>query len=456
MSKRTVLISMLIILVIISFAPLTAFAQQVKVPSIVNMDAAQAKQTLESVGSLRFNVTDSTFTYDQKLDRKVASQNPAAGQIVQRGNVVNVSLYFYTAPVTVPNIVNMSMTQAANTLQSLGLTYKGVGRDTPTTEQSKHAKVAAQNPAAGQIVPKLSTINVTIYQYQPPTVGVSNMVTVPNIVSMDPAQARKTLEGVGLKYQQSIAVLATEQSNHGKVAGQVPPAGQSVQRGSAVTVATYQFQPLVTVPNIVSMRMAQAEKTLEGLGLNSVQGNLIFTTEQSRNGTVCKQDPPAGQAIRKGSTLTIYLCGYQLVAVPAVVSMDQTQAIQALERVGLKYQPVGNSPTTEQGKHGKVASQNPSGGQKAPRGALINITVYQYQPPPVTVRNVVTVPNIVSMDQAQAIRTLENAGFKYQSAGTTATTEQSKHGKVASQNPPAGQNVQKGSAINVYLYQYKK
>jgi beta-lactam-binding protein with PASTA domain len=542
MNKRATLIGMLIIMLIAFSLPTAIFAQQIQVPNVVNLDLAQAKQAIEKAG-LKFNIAANAPTADQKLNGKVASQNPAAHQMVAPGITINITGYqlrlkaVITSPqdgnaweigttqtirwtcadkseppfslvlnkpdsktnwilaekircdvgslgwtidksvqpgnykinilspsdrtfdassngtfaivapklTTVPSILLMDPQQAAKAIQTAGLKYQTAGT-TPTTEQIKNGKVASQNPAAGAAVQPGSIITANMYQYQEP------LSTVPNVVKMDLEQAKLAIAKAGLTANTNASTpqnATPDQKLNGKVANQTPPGGQSVRRGSIVNLWAYRYQPpSVIIPNIIKMDPRQAASALQAVGLKYQAAGTMPTTEQIKNGKVCASTPPAGSTIQLGSTVKAFACLYEPPKAPNVLSMDQAQAIKALESAGLKYQLGGKTPTPEQIKNGKVASQNPPAGTTVQPGSTVILTTYLYLP-------LVAVPNVALMDRAQATKVLENAAFRCQASGTTPTTEKAKDGKVVSQNPKADQKIQKGSVVAITTYKYQ-
>ena len=232
---------------------------------------------------------------------KVTSQNPPAGALVNPGTVVQVGYVDVLGGggnlAQVPNLVGLTVTQAQQALAAVQLqgSFQQQGPNFP----GSGTKVIAQQPAAGQSVPKGSTVNATFVQ-QP--ILVAN-TTVPNVVGMTNAEAQQALAAEDL---QANFVLQGPAFPGGtkKVIGQNPAAGTVVAKGSTVSV-TYvqqlQLQPKVIVPNVVGMKRADAKATLEGMGL-VVQFN---GPGQPNKQVVVNQNPAAGQQVAKGTTVTM-------------------------------------------------------------------------------------------------------------------------------------------------------
>jgi beta-lactam-binding protein with PASTA domain len=62
----------------------------------------------------------------------------------------------------------------------------------------------------------------------------------------------------------------------------------------------------------------------------------------------------------------------------------------------------------------------------------------------------VQVPNVVSQPQGQATQTLQGAGFQV-FVSQQGTSNPQDNGRVLAQNPPAGQQVPKGSGVTLTI-----
>ena len=118
------------------------------------------------------------------------------------------------------------------------------------------------------------------------------------------------------------------------------------------------------------------------------------------------------------------------VAVPAnLVGMKLTKAEAAVTKAGLNPKPVSHkSPTSP---YNRVTSTNPAGGTKRPRGSTV---VLNYNVPP----SAKAVPRVAGQSVSAATATLNAAGFKNVTTGSTVANLQYKAGDVIKTTPPAG------------------
>jgi beta-lactam-binding protein with PASTA domain len=472
MNKRAALIGMPIILLIAFSLPTALFAQQIQVPNVVNLDLAQAKQAIEKAG-LKFNISANTSTADQKLNGKVASQNPAANQMVASGITINITGYQLRlkAVITSPQDGNA---WEIGTTQTIRWTCADkseppfslvLNKPDSKTNWMLAEKIRCDVGSLGWTIDKSvqpGNYKINILSPSDRTFDASSngtfaivapkLATVPSILLMDPPQAAKVIQAADLKYQAAGTTPTTEQIKNGKVASQNPAAGATVPPGSIINANTYQYQaPLPIVPNVVKMDLEQAKLAIEKVGLKANANASALqpaTPDQKLNGKVANQTPPGGQSVQPGSVVNLWTYRYQPppVTIPNIINMDPPQAASALQAVGLRYQAAGTMPTTEQIKNGKVCASTPPAGSTTQLGSTVKAYACRYEPP--------KVPNVISMDQAQAIKALASVGLKCQVAGKTPTTEQSNNGKIASQNPAAGASVQPGSTVILTAYVY--
>ena len=121
--------------------------------------------------------------------------------------------------VTVPNVRNMTESDAAETLKKRSLTYRTVGDGDTVTDMI---------PAAGSEVPGTSEIILYMGEEKP-----TDLVTVPDFTGLTVAQANDTAAYRGLY----ILAKGTDQNNNAvSVTYQDVEAGAEVPRGTTVTV----------------------------------------------------------------------------------------------------------------------------------------------------------------------------------------------------------------------------
>lgn len=96
-------------------------SEMVKVPSVIGKTKSSAKSTLESAG---FSVTFEYGDYNNSVAADVVTaQSPSAKKQAAKGSTVTVTLSPGQKPITVPNVVGASQSQAESALAGAGLKY---------------------------------------------------------------------------------------------------------------------------------------------------------------------------------------------------------------------------------------------------------------------------------------------------------------------------------------------
>lgn len=121
----------------------------------------------------------------------------------------------------------------------------------------------------------------------------SENVTVPSVVNMTVEEAQKSLEGTGLK----LVVKSEEYSNgvsKDRIITQTPSENTTLKKGDSVSVIVSKGNSKVPVPNVVGLKLSQAEKLLNDSKL--VLGNVKYEYNDAEEGTVLSQSLVGGSS----------------------------------------------------------------------------------------------------------------------------------------------------------------
>lgn len=134
---------------------------QVAVPAVVGLTEEAARQRLSARGL----TIDSSEVESDRPAGEVVSQSPDAGEQVDPGSSVKVSVSSGEAAVPVPNLVGQLRSDAENQLVGLGLVPDVVER--PTDIEPQDGRVIDQRPIGGRSVASGSTVRLVVGVYQP-------------------------------------------------------------------------------------------------------------------------------------------------------------------------------------------------------------------------------------------------------------------------------------------------
>jgi serine/threonine-protein kinase len=219
----------------------------------------------------------------------VFGQDPAAGTKIAKGGPVTIFVSTGPPHVTVPDVKGQQWTQAQATLHDAGL--NPVEHIVPGATKGQ---VSATDPAAGQSVPKGSTVRVNVWAGPAPA-------TVPNVVGTTLATALDTLRNAGFNPNPHIVSSDAPQN---QVISQSPAPGTSSTKGTTVNLNVSSGPPAVTVPSVVGESAQQAVGDLQSAGFQ-VNQQFVSVSEPSEDGIVQSQNPDGGTSKTKGSTVTI-------------------------------------------------------------------------------------------------------------------------------------------------------
>jgi len=208
-----------------------------RVPELVGLSEEEARQNLERVG-LGYEV-EAGLHHNAAIGTVVA-QEPLGGQMARPTSAVKVNVSLGPKLAPVPDVVGLSHSQAEIALASAGYQSELVWVDA----EADVGEVVDTKPAPGTPVQLPGQVQL-IVSAGPPTVA------VPNLITRSLAEARATLERIGLRLgtvRQDSESLAAP----GTVLGQNPRAGRVVERATriavTVAIAPAEQEPTDTLP----------------------------------------------------------------------------------------------------------------------------------------------------------------------------------------------------------------
>jgi len=289
---------------------------------------------------------------------RVLRHEPPAGTRVPPGSAVDVVVSSGPDSVTVPAVVGLSAADADQVVTGAGLR---VGTHTEQPATSLAGRVIGQEPVRGTRVLRGTAVNLVVSMVTRPP----DSVSVPNLRGLDSAAAGSALEGRRLTLGQ-ISAEPAPQADSGTVLRQTPAAESRVPVGTAVSVVVGTQRP-IAVPDVLRMRLQQADSTLRAKGL--VTGTVDSSRLDALGGTVVTQTPAPSTATVRGAAVNLVLCCASSVVVPQLVALPRDQAEALLFQLGLAAQVRGR--TFSRDPVGTVLQQSLSAGSTVARGTLV-------------------------------------------------------------------------------------
>ncbi|MBN2204138.1 MAG: Stk1 family PASTA domain-containing Ser/Thr kinase [Thermoleophilia bacterium] len=270
-------------------------------------------------------------------------------------------------------------------------------------------------------------------------------VEVPNVVGLTEDAAVRRLEDAGFKV--AVQEEFSEEFAAGFVSRQSPPGGTKMAEGETVDVWVSGGSQTVELPDF---RGWDEGDVADWLRENGLEGDRkTGRSDDVAEGRVYRQDPAAGEAVERGSTVVFWVStGEPKAVVPDLVGMTQADAIAALTEAGLAVGEVTTQASTEI-EAGRVMAQDPPFDTKVERGSRVAIVLStgpEPTPTPTPTATVVQVPGVYGMDLTTATERLESMGFVVD-VRTEASPEPD--GTVIAQDPEAETLAAWGSTVRI-------
>jgi len=332
-------------------------------------------------------------------------------------------------PVQVPDVTGLEEDEAREVLEAAGLGVAAVVRR-EYSEDIEVDEVIRTSPRAGAEVAEGTVVHLYI------SLGPEETL-VPDIVRQTEAEARRMIEEADLIVG-TVTRAPHDEIPEGQVISSNPPARTSVAPNTRVNFVLSSGEERPTMPTVTGMNEAAARTAISGANLT---GPITVNQEYSDRpaGEVISQTPAAGTEVERDVAITLVTSrGAESVAVPSLVGLNEQQARSAITGAGLTVGEVTSAASATVAA-GHVISQSPAAGGSVARESRVGFVLS-------TGPEMAAVPSLIGLTREQAQSAITGAGFV---AG--AVTEQNHDtvpaGQVISQNPAAGTQAARGSAI---------
>lgn len=262
--------------------------EQVEVPDLAGVPAAEAQTQLEELELVYEPLMVASADVAEGL---VVSTDPPAGEMVDPGSAVRVSVSSGPDAVQIPNLENFTQEQARAELAELGITNV-------TTENVDHpripeGRVVATNPPAGESIDPGTPVVLQLS---------SGQVELPDLTGLPEAEARQALVDLGL-----TPVITQEESDAapGTVVRQSRTPGPVPQGSEVELVIAIEQQPdEVSVPELFNLTVDTAEERLNAANLN-LGTQTQEASDEVQAGRVIRSEPAAGTQVPEGTAVNL-------------------------------------------------------------------------------------------------------------------------------------------------------
>ncbi len=193
------------------------------VVTVPSLDGLSIEQAAETLAEFELRIGAQTPEISERPEGTIIAQQPAAGEAIETGQAVNVTVSTGREQSTVPQLVGLtSLDDVRIALSDFGL---ALGAITEGDSNQPGGYVLEQDPGEGTQVAAGSAVDIVVS---------SGLVEVPDVTGATEAQARSDLAQAGFEVQ--VVEQASSISSPGQVLAQSPQPGTQLARGSLVTI----------------------------------------------------------------------------------------------------------------------------------------------------------------------------------------------------------------------------
>ena len=198
-------------------------------------------------------------------------------------------------------------------------------------------------------------------------------VEVPSLEGLTQEEAQERLDESGLALGEA-GEAPSDSAAEGTVIEQDPQAGVSVDPETSVNVTLSSGPERVSVPDLVGLGVAEAERALAEADLKLGRQDEA-PSDSAAEGTVIEQDPQGGVSVDPETSVNVTLSsGPERVSVPDLVGLGVAEAERALAEADLKLGRQDEAPS-EVVPVGTVIEQDPVGGTEVEEGTAVDIVI---------------------------------------------------------------------------------
>jgi serine/threonine-protein kinase len=263
----------------------------VPVPAVVGQLEEEARTTLGAAG---FVVNVSYEENPDFDDGVVSAQDPAAGEELEEGGTVTLTVSSGEEQIEVPDVVTFSEEDARSVLSDAG--FRDIRTEAVFDPEVEAGRVASQSPEAGETAPLSATITLFVSQ------GAEER-SVPDLAGHTASEAEAILRQQGFEVAQALE--NSDSVAQGTVIRTTPGPGTVLEVGDTVTLVVSAGPEQVIVPNVTEKTEQTARQELELAGFQVDITYEDLEAGDPDDGRVRAQDPVGGTRAPKGSVVSI-------------------------------------------------------------------------------------------------------------------------------------------------------
>jgi beta-lactam-binding protein with PASTA domain len=249
-------------------------------------------------------------------------------------------------------------------------------------------------------------------------------IEAPSVTGKNLQEAKSLVEGVGLRLQVIKESFSTT-IPAGIIILQRPAAGEHLRQNGTISVIVSKGIETVELPNLEGMAKEKAAETLNGLGLQMLIEQEIYS-EKLPSGIVITQNPSPGSRITPGSVVKLILSagvGFDLVPDLRGLKLEEAQLILKYTKFKLKILKMQPSALYDKGI---IMQQEPAPGNQTLKNLDIKVVLSRGL-------EGLKVPELEGKNLNEALNLAKTNGFEL----AVQSQEQSPDAQIIKQEPEA-------------------
>jgi serine/threonine-protein kinase len=265
----------------------------IAVPNVIGLNIEEAKSLLIDLG---LTPIEDPKVRENASNDIVYEQSPTADTMARQGE--NVVLVYNPGfkPVTIPNLVGLTVQEASNILKQAGLRL--VVNNFVASLDIPANQILLQTPTAGLGARPNSVVTVDVS-------GGTNTVRIPDVIGDEQSAATKLLSAAPLNFVVTVVVETSDVIETGRVIRTDPIGDSAVAPGSAITVFVSTGKNSLIVPSVIGQDAAVAVAQLTAVGLVVTSTEQSFAVGDLNVGKIIAQSIAAGTSVEPGSAIAI-------------------------------------------------------------------------------------------------------------------------------------------------------
>lgn len=261
---------------------------EITVPNIIGQKTEDAQKLLESL-NLKLSVEKEVINKTVPAG-VIIGQKPAPGANIAAGSTVYCEVSQGPTAKSVPNLIDLTQSEAEALLKDLGLTLEVAG-EKPSAKIPK-GNIIDQDPKSRMALPENKTIQIYISS------GFDNLIA-PNLIGLGINEAKQETNELGLDL---IIIGEANVNESSQVVSQVPDVGAPMKNN----IIKVKLAGTIVVPDLIGKTKEEAEKMILDAGF--VIGKVEYLkSSMAKSGTVIEQDPKSGLEVPSGQKMDLVI-----------------------------------------------------------------------------------------------------------------------------------------------------